>query len=212
MVVHKSWLSLGYTVAAAEENWLSVEEEDGGEMRTRWWGRKSENQKALRCFWFSFLLCPALVEFPTHNNNNNWNRECRCRRDGFPVDTPAFKKKKKKEKEKEKKCVAQRNQFIPKICHRLMTPTPFCCGHREREKKINKYFSSSSSSFSLLDYKTWRKHNNTNKTKKKKKNSKIAAIFFLVCPPLLLVYNNNNIPNCNTAVMAVADRPGKLLT
>lgn len=169
MVVHKSWLSLGYTVAAAEENWLSVEEEDGGEMRTRWWGRKSENQKALRCFWFSFLLCPALVEFPTHNNNNNWNRECRCRRDGFPVDTPAFKKKKKKEKEKEKKCVAQRNQFIPKICHRLMTPTPFCCGHREKEKKINKYFSSSSSSFSLLDYKTWRKHNNTNKTKKKKK-------------------------------------------
>jgi hypothetical protein len=78
---------------------------------------------------------------------------------------------------------------------------------REREKKINKYFSSSSSSFSLLDYKTWRKHNNTNKTKKKK-NSEIAAIFFLVCPPLLLVYNNNNIPNCNTAVMAVADRPG----
>lgn len=140
MVVHKSWLSLGYTVAAAAEKLIICWGRGGGKMRTRWWGRKSENQEALRCFWFSFLLCPALVEFPTHNNNNNWNRECRCRRDGFPVDTPAFKKKKKKRKKEKEMCCAAQSVHSQDLSPADDANAVLLWSQREKEKKINKYF------------------------------------------------------------------------
>ena len=74
----------------------------------------------------SGVSLPVGISDDTHNWNRMSSSSRTSRRDGFPVTRPLSRMWKKRRRN------AHSNQLIPKICHRLMTPT-----RSGRRKEIN---------------------------------------------------------------------------
>lgn len=78
-------------------------------------------RSSLRCFWYSLSRCGGISDTRLQLEQNV--AVARAGRDKFPVTRPAFSERKRK-----RNVVTYIyspwgcNQFIPKICHRLMTP------------------------------------------------------------------------------------------